>query len=103
VLKSPPHNIESTDYRRSAGIIMKTMELLTTQPVFDATWQFAISASILHLVLMKMPQQPDSALKFIPSTAVASPTFLIFLYWRGISLAEGFYLFSLFNVIFVRL
>jgi hypothetical protein len=56
------------------------MDLLTTQPVFDAMWQFAISAAILHLVLMKMPQQPDSALKIIPSTALASPMFLTFLY-----------------------
>jgi hypothetical protein len=85
------------------GIIVKTMDPLTAQPAFDAMWQFAISAAILHLVLMKMPQQPDSALKIIPSTAVASPTFLIFLYLRGVSLQEGVYLFFLFNVIFVHL
>jgi hypothetical protein len=85
------------------GIIMKTMDLLTAQPAFDAMWQFAISAAILHLGVMKMPQQPDSALKIIPWTAVASPMFLIFLYWRGVSLVEGIYLFFWFNVIFVRL
>jgi hypothetical protein len=54
------------------------MDFLTTQPAFDAMWQFAISAAILHLVLMKMPQQPDSALTVIPSFAVASPMFLLF-------------------------
>lgn len=90
-------------YHSPSGWILKIMDLLTTQPAFDAMWQLAICAATLHLVVMKMPQQADSALTVIPSIALALPTFLLFLYWRGVSLAEGLCLFSLFNVIFVSL
>lgn len=79
------------------------MDFLTTQPSFDVMWQFAISAALVHMVLMKFPQQPDSALNFIPSSANALGTFALFLYWRDLQFAEGCTLYILFIVLFVSL
>lgn len=69
----------------------------------DIVWQFAIVAAVLHLLLMKIPQQADSALRIIWSGLVACAAVLLFLRGTRVSLGEGFFLLVLFIIIFVRL
>jgi hypothetical protein len=69
----------------------------------DVLWQFAIFAALVHIVVMKVPEQADSALNIIPSGAVAATAFGCFLRWRAVPLSEASYLFGLFCLLFVRL
>ena len=82
---------------------MTTVHFLTTQPALDVLWQFAIFAALVHIVVTKLPEQADSALNFIPSSAVALAAFILFLCWRAVPFSKGIYLLSLFCVLFVRL
>ena len=82
---------------------MTTVHFLTTQPTLDVLWQFAIFAALAHIVLMKLPEQADSALNFIPSSVVAVAAFGVFLGWRAVPFFEAMYLLLLFDVLFVRL
>jgi hypothetical protein len=83
--------------------MMTTVQFLTTQPTLDVLWQFAIFAALFHIAVMKLPQQADSALNFILSSAVALAAFGLFLCFRAVPLYEALYLLLLFSVLFVRL
>ena len=83
--------------------MMTTVHFLTTQPALDVLWQFAIFAALVHIVVMKLPEQADSALNFIPSGLVAVVAFGLFLCWRAVAFSEALYLFPLFCVLFVPL
>ena len=79
------------------------MDIPETESVFNVLWQFAMWAALLHIIAMKVPQQPDSALKFIRSSLCVFPAFVVFLCWRRVSIAEGLCFVALFSVVFVHL
>jgi hypothetical protein len=76
------------------------MEFLSTR---DVVWQFAIISAVLHLVLMKIPLQADSALRVLWSELAACAAVVLFAVWTRVSLGEGFLLLVLFNITFVCL
>jgi len=101
---TPTSRVYISFHRESAQAkLMTTTMNFLSQPPYDVLWQFAICAALFHLVAMKLPQQADSALNVIPSSAGALILFAFFLYWRAIPFTEALYLYLWFNVLFVRL
>jgi hypothetical protein len=100
----PSNHARTTRYKfRSVRMLTMDfwMDFFTTRSAFDLMCLFAIFAALCHLVVMKFPQQADSALQIIPSSAFALSGFALLLHWRAVSFAEAVALYLLFIALFV--
>ena len=66
-------------------------------------WQLAICMALIHLITVKLPQKPDSALDFIPSTVAANVACIGTLIIRSVPLISWPVFWIMYNVIFVPL
>ena len=64
-------------------------------------WQLAIVAAIVHIVVKKIPQQPDTALTIFPSALIANTLSTAVLIYSWQPITSSICLAGVFNIIFV--
>ena len=77
------------------------VDSFTDQSPFDIVWQAAICAALTHHAVMKIPQQPDTALAIFPSLIFVNAGFIGILVYKATSLISSLGCLLLFNIFFV--
>jgi hypothetical protein len=78
------------------------MSAFTNDPAFKIMWQLAIVAAIIHIIVKKIPQQPDTALTIFSSALYANTLSVTILIYSWQSITSSICLAGVFNITFVH-
>jgi hypothetical protein len=82
-------------------LVKMNIHSIVSGPILELLILLACSSAGLHHLIMKVPQEADSALAIFPSAAIVNIMVLFVLLFKSIPLSSWPVLLGLFNIIFV--